>query len=259
MARQMPVDLADEIRATRGPWRQSGARFRPPGDCGTGISIWLGEGELRSEIALDKRPPRARSHEAVALERTGYELLKSRSRPFHAWRPLRSMRELDAEVKRLTALSLDLRVMASFPHRASRRLPRSTTVRPFSIFAFDRLRHAHGWTAEFVSVGRRGEGRVIEAPGYSTGAWCLFVDDGPDRWIDLHVQLYRKPSSKSGAAEFAKAQRAIRNRLAPLGYRAVALRGEKVPPLWAIFEKRVSAPSDARRERSRLDRVLFGD
>jgi hypothetical protein len=54
-------------------------------------------------------------------------------------------------------------------------------------------------------------------------------------------------------------ERTLRNRLAPLGYRAVALGGANKPPLFAAFDKKVDTLSAARRERARLDQVFFGD
>jgi hypothetical protein len=78
--------------------------------------------------------------------------------------------------------------------------------------------------------------------------------------IDLHLQLFRKRSNKTNTpAEFAEVQRTMRRRLAPLGYRPSVLRGDKAPQDFAMFDKRVDTLSEARRERSRLDRVLFGD
>jgi hypothetical protein len=86
------------------------------------------------------------------------------------------------------------------------------------------------------------------------------LDDGDDRWLDLHVQLFklgtRRPATMDD--DFARLTRAVRNRLSPLGYRALKLRGAKSPH-FAVFEKRVDTLSIARRERARLDEVVFGD
>jgi hypothetical protein len=259
MARQTPTDLADEILARGGRWSLSGARFRPPEDRETGVSVALGGREFWSDIALDRPASRARTHDAATLKRAGYEILAIRSKPFHARRPLRGLRELDAEVQRLTALSRDRSGLASFPARLPRRPGLPAGDARFSTAAFDRLRYTHGWTPEYVSVCRRGAGTVIGAPGWSTVAWCLFLVDGDERWIYFHVQLYRKQSDKIARAEFAKLKRTLRGRIAPLGYDAVTLRGLKKPALFAVFHKRVGTLSAARHGRTRLDRVLFGD
>jgi hypothetical protein len=77
--------------------------------------------------------------------------------------------------------------------------------------------------------------------------------------IDLFVQLFQKPSRRrSRDDDFASLARAFRDHLAPLGYSAVKFRGSKEPHV-ALFEKRVGTLSEARRERRRLDRYVFGD
>ena len=76
----------------------------------------------------------------------------------------------------------------------------------------------------------------------------------------LDVQLFnRHPSKTYTATEFVKLKRALHNRLAPLGYRAIGPHSVNKPPLFAFFDKHVDTLAAARRERARLDRVLFGD
>ncbi len=258
--RQTPADLADEILTEGGPWSLSGARFWPldsnaPGSFGVYIDV--GEGELWSSVSLDSRPETRRA--ATVLRRSGYEILSVRSKPFHARRPLRGLRELDAEVRRLTTLSRDRTTIAAFPPRVLRQPGLPAGHGPFSTAAFNHLRHKRDWALEWVSVCRRGPATLVQAP-WAMGAWCLFLDDGDDRWVDLHVQLFKRGTLGPTTIDddFARLTRAVRQRLGPLGYRPLRLRG-RMNTHFAVFEKRVDTLSIARRERARLDSVVFGD
>jgi hypothetical protein len=118
MPRSTPADLADEIRTRGGRWSLNGARLRPPGPRGErtfDVAVAFGGGRVWTEVELDSRAMREARPAAELLERSGYELLSVRSNPFHARRPIRGMRELEAEVRRLEALSLDRGALASFP------------------------------------------------------------------------------------------------------------------------------------------------
>ena len=127
--------------------------------------------------------------------------------------------------------------------------------------AFERLRRDHGWTLQWVSAARKGPVTFIHAPAWSSGAWCWLFDDGDDRLLGLHVQLVRKKSSDPASGkEFSRLTRAFRERLEPLGYTTVKLRfGGPKRPLFAVLEKGVRTLSGARRERWRIDRILFGN
>jgi hypothetical protein len=255
--RKLPTNLADEILAEAGPWSLNGARFWPREDGKSAVSILLSEDGIRSEVAIDGRPPRARRRDAEVLKRAGYEILAIRSRPFLARRLLHGLRELDAEVERLMALSTGQSELASFPSRVHRR-PRLPAIdRPFSMAAFERMRHAHQWKPQYISVARRGEAFILEAPRWTIGAWCLFIADPDETIALLDVQLFRKGSNTTTLAEFRKLERTLYKRLAPLGYRAIARHDISKPPFLAVFGKRVTTPSEARRERARLDRALF--
>jgi hypothetical protein len=77
--------------------------------------------------------------------------------------------------------------------------------------------------------------------------------------FEMHVQLFeRDPGDPAGARDFARLARAFQDRLEPLGYARVKIRGPK-KFLFAVFDKEVRTLAGARRERARLDRVLFGD
>lgn len=260
-ARQTPGDLADEILTKGGRWSLSGARFWPLASNAPesfGVYFDFGEGDLWSSISLDSRPETRRV--ATVLRRAGYEILSVRSKPFHARRPLRGLRELDAEARRLETLSRDRTTIATFPQRVLRQSGLRAGHGQFSTEAFNRLRHALGWKLEWVSVSRRSPATFVDAPTWSTGAWCHFLDDGDDRWLDLHVQLFKLGTRGRATMDddFARLTHAVQSRLGPLGYRALRLRGRKKPH-YAVFEKRVDTLSIARRERARLDRVVFGD
>jgi hypothetical protein len=256
MTRQTPTDLANEILAKGSPWSLVSARLRPPEVKDGGyVSVDVGGATCWSGIALD----RGARHAVGALKRSGYEILSIRSKPFHARRPLRGIRELDAEVRRLEALARDRTTIATFPSRALRRpgLPAANGL--FSVAGFNRLRHAHAWVLEWVSVGRRGPASFVGAPTWTTAAWCLFLDDGDDRWIEVDVHLFQKGRQNLAKGDdFATLTGAARDHLAPFGYRAVKLLGPKRPP-YAVFSKRVVSLSEARRERKRLDKDVFRD
>jgi hypothetical protein len=263
MPRQSPGDLADEIRSGGGPWSLSFARFRPDGDKAARslrVSIAISGGNVWSDIALDSRPLRQARGATDTFARSGYEILRIHARPFHARRRLRGSRELDAEVRRLEGLWLDPAALRSFPARAPRELGLPVDVGSFSTESFDRLREAHGWILESVSAGRAGPARFVRAPGMWTGAWC-FADGETEPPFDLHVQLVQKQADESiDSSAFARIARQFRDRLAPIGYVAFKLRGQgRRAPRLAVLDKGVRTLAGARRERGRLDRILFCD
>lgn len=124
---------------------------------------------------------------------------------------------------------------------------------------FERLRRRHAWALEWISAGRKGPVSFVDAPAWLAGAWCWLMDDGDERMLEMHVQLFKKePDDPAGAKDFARLTRAFQDRLEPLGYARVKIRSPK-KLLFAVFDKEVRTLAGARRERARLDRVLFGD
>ena len=262
MAQPTPARLADEIRTDGGRWSLTFARFRPsstPQPRAFYVSIGLSGGGIWTDVSLDSRPSRDARGAAEVLERSGYEILSVRSKPFHARRPLRGLRELNAEVRRLEALSRDSAALRSFPTRAPRTPGLPAGPARFSTVAFDRLRHEHGWTLECVSAGRKGSAPFANAPKWRAGAWCWILDVEDKRRLELYVQLFEPHRNASpDPKELARLTRAVSDRLEPLGYAPLKVRGPKRPPI-AMFEKAVRGLAVARRERGRLDKVLFGD
>jgi hypothetical protein len=223
------------------------------------VTIAMAGRDVWSDVALWGGPPAARAA-AAALKRSGYEILQLRSDPFHARRPLHGLRELDAEVHRLEALAADASSLASFPPRRPRPpgLPKGTGQ--FAKILFRRLRQWHGWSLESVSVCRKGPPAVVRAPGWMAGAWCLALDDGEDRLLEIHVQVFSTSSSKNvDSDELGRLTRIFRSRLSPLGYKTPKINCFKERPQFAVFEKSLPTLAAARRERSVLDRALFGD
>jgi hypothetical protein len=266
MARQTPGDLADEILPDGGPWFLDSALFRPSEPkTASYVSVSLFDAAAAaccSGIMLNRGELQKGRDTAGALKRSGYEMRG----PVYATRPLRGLRELDAEVRRLEALAGGRATIASFPARALRRPPRLNDIGSFPAGAFNRLRHAHAWILESVCVGRGGPVTFVEAPTSSTKASCNFSDDGDERSLDLYVYIFRKwPRTDASEKDFVRSTRAARQRLTPLGYRAFKVLGPKYPlpgtegPSYALFTKRVGTLAEARRERARLDRVIFGD
>ena len=261
MPRQTPADLADEIRTSGGRWSLSFARFQPPmahGARSFGVSIAISGGAFWSDIALDSRPLRDARSAVGALKHSGYEILSIRSRPFHARRPIRGLRELDAEVRRLEELSRDRKALSSFPSRVARPPGPLAGRGPFSMAAFERLRSEHGWMMESVSVGREGSAPpFLKATACSIGAWCY--GDRDERQLTVLVHLFeRRPGESMTDEEFGRLDRAFRGRFEPFGYLAVKFRGHRARH-FAVLDKAVRTLSGVRRERERLDRLLFGD
>jgi hypothetical protein len=222
-----------------------------------GVSIAISRGAFWSDIALDSRPLRDARSAVGALKHSGYEILSIRSRPFHARRPIRGLRELDAEVRRLEALARDRKALSSFPSRVARPPGPLAGRGPFSMAALERLRSEHDWMMESVSVGREGSAPFLKAPACSIGARCY--GDRDERQLTVLVQLFeRRPGESMTDEEFGRLDRAFRNRLKPLGYVAVKLREPRAQHL-AVLDKGVRTLPGARRERERLDRLLFGD
>ena len=87
----------------------------------------------------------------------------------------------------------------------------------------------------------------------------MINDDEDNRRLELYVQVLQPHRNASPhQRELARLTRAVKDRLEPLGYAPLKVRGPKRPPI-AMFEKAVRGLAVARRERERLDRVLFGD
>jgi hypothetical protein len=257
MARQTPADLADEIRATRGLWLLDGARLQlSAGDAG--VSIAIGGGGVWSDVALERLWAGRLSQAATGLRRSGYEIVSIRSKPFHARSPLRGLREIDAETRRLVALTRDGAILASFPRRMARRPGLPGGRGPISMAALERLTCGHGWTLQYITASRMGPATIIQAPAWSIGAWCCFLDDGDDRLIFFHVQLFSNRGIEPKADDFARLERTFRKHIAPLGYRAIALDGKPKPALRRVREAGRHASCGTPRTRA-LDRVLFGD
>jgi hypothetical protein len=261
MPQETPAMLADEIAARGGPWTLSSARLRPTvreKKPSFGVSIAIAGHDVWSDVALCG-PPAARNA-AAALKRSGYEILRIRSEPFHARRPLHGSRELDTEVRRLEALAIDVSSFESFPPRRPRPDGLPTGTGRFARMLFQRLRQRHGWQLELVSVHRKGPPTFVRAPGWTAGAWCLAFDDGDDRMLEIHVQVFPKSSSKKvDSDELARLTRAVRSQLSPLGYKTAKINWPRKPPQFVVFEKSFPTLAVGSRERSALDRALFGD
>lgn len=269
MPRRAPDVLADEITASVGPWAFSNARLRHAtrkGETSLGVAIAMAGRDVWSDVALwSGGAPGARAA-AAALKRSGYEILQVGSKPpFCARRPLHGLRELEAEVVRLEALAADASSLASFPARRPRPPGRPMGKGLLAKTPFQRLRERSGWWLESVVVCRGGPPAFVHAPGWTAGAWCLALDDGDDRRIDIHVQVFSKSSSRNvDPSELARLIRGFRSLLGPLGYKAVkihwvTMNGIKRRPNFAVFTKDLATLAAARRERRVLDRALFGD
>jgi hypothetical protein len=262
MHRETPAILADEISTSGGLWRLSNARLRPSAreeNASLGVSIEMSGSDAWSDVALYGGPPAARAA-AASLKRSGYEIFRLRSKPFHARRWLRGSRELDAEVSRLEALAADASSLATFPPRRPRprSLPKGTGR--FAETLFQRLRHEHGWSPVWVSAGRNGQPAFAHVPGWTAGAWCLALDDGEDRMLEICVQVFSKSSSRNvDPDELSRLIRTFRSQLGPLGYKLAKINWPAKRPQFAVFTKGLATLAAARRERRVLDRALFGD
>jgi hypothetical protein len=222
----MPATLADEIAASGGPWMLSRARFRPGIAKGTktlGSQIDISGRDVWSEVNLwGDRPAAERA--GATLKRSGYTILGTPSTGPAFARPRSSPKEKG----------------------------------PLAGGPFEHLREGHAWSLELVMATRRGSPAFLRAPGWVAGAWCWAMDDGVERMLEIHVQIFSKSRSRSvDSGELARLTRAARSRLAPLGYRTLEIkRGH--PPI-AMFNKEFATLATARRARRDLDRALFGD
>ena len=76
--------------------------------------------------------------------------------------------------------------------------------------------------------------------------------------MEVGVQLYpANPRHPPDDAAVATATRALRALLRPFGYRLLKFSGRN-PPKLVMMEKAVRNIAGARRERHRIDRVIFG-
>lgn len=262
MPREAPAVLADEIATSRGPWLLANARmrYRRLSAGVSSLTIEIEGRHMRSEVVLSRSP--AAGSVAAALKRSGYQILRLDSVSLQACRPLHGSRELDAELRRLQALAGDSASAKMWPPRRSRLLSLALAKVKGQLAHVDlrRLRNRHGWSTEWVSAGRKGPPAFLHAPGWTAGAWCGAYDDGDDRRLEMHVQLFSKSASKDvDSDELARLTRRFRSHLLPLGYRALKINGGQGRPQFAVFEKDLPTLAVARRERSALDRALFGD
>jgi hypothetical protein len=105
MARQTPGDLADEILPDGGPWFLDSALLRPhEPKTPSYVSVSLFDAAAAAcwtGIMLDRGALQKGRGAAGAIKRSGYEMRG----PVYATRPLRGLRELDAEVRRIEALA----------------------------------------------------------------------------------------------------------------------------------------------------------
>jgi hypothetical protein len=258
----MPSALAEEIRNHGGPWSLGSARFQPDVERDPqsfGVSVALGGAAFWSDIALDSAQRKVGQQAVLPLQRSGYEILRVRSQPFHARRPLRGVIELSAEVRRLEALSRSASTVRMFPMRLPRPPGLPGRAGPLSWAAFDRLRDQHRWRLTWASAGRTGPATLLDAPAWSVGAWCSALDDDGDRRLDLHVQLFQKPGrAATTSRDFARLARSFRANLEPFGYAAMKLRGAARRGFVALALG-LHTLAEARVARRSLDKVLFGD
>jgi hypothetical protein len=189
------------------------------------------------------------------LRDAGYEILGKRGLSFYARRRLRSVLELDAEMRRLLVLAKDRTALHVFPPRSPRR-PGLPDPGPFRTAVFDRLRFVHRWHLTWVGAERRAPLRFVDARSWTVGAWCLCVDDEEE--IDLGVQLFSK-RARVDPRELRKLTAAMERRLRPVNYHRHEFLAPR--PDFALFTcpRSIRTLSAARRERTRLDRLLFGD
>ena len=87
--------------------------------------------------------------------------------------------------------------------------------------------------------------------------WChLLLDEGVE--MDVGVQLYpRHSKNPPNDDDLTSAACALRRTLRSFGYHSLKITGRNAPKL-VMMEKAVKTIAEARRERRRIDRLIFG-
>lgn len=267
MFEAIPVRTIDrfvrEVADGLEPWIVYGARFRHDASSDGGsacIAMWLNlsRGDSFALIDVDVHETNdkwPRKH-ISGLRRVGYTT-HGRT-PTVVRRPLRGRVEILAEASRAGLLRSPVEVAALRP-RSPRPIPKRGTL-PFPNAAFAELQKRNEeWLLEWLAVEHRGP--CTFTPDWRAVSWFSVLDDGEEQHLDVGVQLFRRPGrSPATVGEFERLRRAMRDLLGPHGYRYLKVRYVREEPPYEMinFDKAVKSLADGRRERARIDRLVFG-
>jgi hypothetical protein len=262
MAKASPHALAEEIAAERSPWAIYGARFAcrltraasTPRIRVEHAWVELNKGRLACTLKYSGSAIQVQSA-ADAARRAGY-WVGAQKGWFVARRSVRRG-ELGAEMRRLEGVARDPSSISAFPARSPR--PTAFTKSPFPISALAHLRGTKGWDWEWVGVQRLGTPSCVDGSVWGAVTWCSLLIGVQEKSLNVGLQLFPKSSKRRvGGRDLGRARQCVRLQLEPLGYREIKVRRTREAPTLGIFEKDLPGLAAARRERARLDRLVFG-
>ena len=122
----------------------------------------------------------------------------------------------------------------------------------------DFFRDLTGWTWSWAAADRSGRPAFPgdEAQQWRALTWCSLWDLGDGPQLDVGVQAF---AGNAGAKEYGRIKRSLLALLEPAGYRALRARARRGhPPTTLSVVKSIHDLAGARRERARLDQLIFG-
>ncbi len=194
---------------------------------------------------------------SAALRRAGYRVGRVVATNWcFATRSLRGPAELASEVSHLEAIAHDPAAIERLPARAPR--GRTHDARRLAGAAQRYLEMRPGWTWTWGAAKRTGRPAFLEAGAWRALTYCSLLDDPADDWhLNVGVQLFQAGSPDPRSLR--RIRRTLRSLLDRHGYRM--LRQRAAPgraASFAMMDMDLRSLASARRERARLDALIFG-
>jgi|GEM_PF-3900979 len=206
----------------------------------------------RQLIFINSRPSTASALLLDTLRTAGFDISDG-----SASRELPGMRALDAEIAWIQRVSVDhaelLVPPARRPKLGTPALASATARRPFRHAAFTRAALVPGWNTMHAFAGRTSTRPMLGLEGWRVQAFCSASVDEDGERLELLVTL--DATERPTKREASRASERLSATLVPLGFEGGARRTNN--GWWGIFQKPCGTLQEARRDRRRLDRVLF--
>ncbi|MBL0193359.1 MAG: hypothetical protein IPQ09_03870 [Myxococcales bacterium] len=254
----LPWRMMQEVRTRDKGWAPSTAQLAW---CGrvqllrTSLSIELElvfDWRCRHLIFINSRPSTASALLLDTLRTAGFDISDG-----SASRELPHSRALDAEIAWIQRTSRRHGELLAPPARRPKlgkpALASATARCPFRRAAFTRAALVPGWNTMHAFAGRTSARPMLGLEGWRVQAFCSASVDEDGERLELLVILYatERPTKR----EASRASARLSATLAPLGFEGGARRSNN--GWWGFFQKPCATLQEARRDRRRLDRVLF--
>lgn len=256
----LPWRMMQEVRTRDKGWAPSTAQLAwcatvKIGKTALPLSLELVfDWRCRHLIFIEARPSAARALLLERLRHVGFDVSKSQRA---ASRELPGMRALDAEVAWIQRVSVDHAELLAPPARRPKvgtpALASATARRPFRSAAFTRAALVPGWNTMYAYVGRTATRPMLGLEGWRVQAFCSASVDEDGERLELLVIL--TATERPTKREASRASERLSAALVPLGFEGGARRNNN--RWWGFFQKPCGTLQEVRRDRRRLDRVLF--